>query len=277
MACDKRICFSINVPHNMFKLFSKKSKVEKAFEQTPIADLLKEKYGVKGTIKVDGRNFTFHDARCFYDTWQEIVHNKMYEFASSSAKPYIIDCGANMGLSVFYFARQYPGAEIIAFEPEAAIYDILKKNIETYSLSNVKAYKKAVWESETTLKFYSDHGMGGSVTNVFKKQKPVEIETLRLANFINKKVDMLKLDIEGAEYTVLKDCAHLLNNVENIFVEYHSFINKEQQLDDLLLLLKAQGFRYHLKESFSRKRPFIERNCACENMDMAINVFAYRH
>lgn len=261
----------------MLKLFSKKSRIEKAFEDTPLEDLLKEKYGVKGTIKVDGRNFTFHDARCFYDTWQEIVKNKMYEFKTTSAKPYIIDCGANMGLSVYYFAKEYPGAEIIAFEPEDAIYDTLKKNIETYSLTNVTAYKKAVWDSETILKFYTDHGMGGSVTNVYAKQKPVEIETLRLANFINKKVDMLKMDIEGAEYTVLEDCASLLSNVENIFVEYHSFINKEQQLDQLLLLLKEQGFRYHLKESYSRKRPFIDTNYACENMDMAINVFAYRH
>jgi FkbM family methyltransferase len=260
----------------MFKLFKKNKAVHKIFTNTPIDDLLKEKYGVSGSITVEQKPFSFHDARCFYDTWQELIVNKMYEFETESAKPYIIDCGANLGLSVYYFSKLYPTAEIVAFEPEEAIFNVLDANIKTYQLKNVTAYKKAVWDSETTLEFFTDKGMGGSVTNVFSKQKPTLIETLMLSSFMNKKVDMLKMDIEGAEYTVLKSCAHLLKNVQHLFVEYHSFINKPQQLDDLLLLLKNAGFRYHLKESFSMKRPFIERNYACENMDMAINVFAYR-
>lgn len=260
----------------MFQFLNKKKAIEKIFNNTPIEDLLKEKYGVRGNIKVDGLDFSFHDARCFYDTWQELVVNKMYEFKSSSSTPYIIDCGANMGLSVYYFSKLYPNASIVAFEPEEAIYEVLQKNITAFNLKNVTAYKKAVWDSETTLQFFTDKGMGGSVTNVFSKQKPTLIQTLRLADFMNKKVDMLKMDIEGAEFNVLKSCENLLKNVEHLFVEYHSFINKEQQLDDLLALLKKAGFRYHLKESFSMKRPFMERNYACENMDMAINVFAYR-
>ena len=85
------------------------------------------------------------------------------------------------------------------------------------------------------------------------------------------------MDIEGAEYRVLKNCEAVLKNVENIFVEYHSYINEEQHLEDLLQLLKQNGFRYHLKQSFSRRSPFIDKTVACENMDMAINIFAYRH
>jgi FkbM family methyltransferase len=260
----------------MFKLFKKKKDVTKIFGNVPMEELLKQKYGVKGSIQVDGKDFEFHDARCFYDTWQELIVNKMYEFDSSSSAPYILDCGANLGLSVFYFSKLYPNAVIDAFEPEPPIFEVLKNNVATYQLKNVIIHKKAVWDSETTLKFYTDHGMGGSVTNVYSKQEPTIIETLKLADFMQKKVDMLKMDIEGAEFTVLKSCESLLKNVEHLFVEYHSFINKEQQLDDLLALLKRAGFRYHLKESFSMKRPFIERNFACENMDMAINIFAYR-
>lgn len=132
--------------------------------------LLKEKYGVSGSIKVDEKDFSFHDARCFYDTWQALVANKMYEFKSSSSKPYIIDFGANLVMSVYYFSKMYPNATIVAFEPEKAIYDVLQKNITAFELKNVTAYKKAVWDSETTLKFFTDKGMGGSVTNVFSKQ-----------------------------------------------------------------------------------------------------------
>lgn len=246
------------------------------FGQVPLENLLQEKGVVSGSIDVEGKPFAFHNARCFYDTWQELVVNNMYEFKTKSSKPYILDCGANLGLSVYYFARLYPQAEIIAFEPEVPIYEVLERNVATYGLKQVQLVRKAVWESETTLSFYTDEGMGGSVTNVYSNQQPTHIETVRLADYLTKRVDMLKMDIEGAEYTVLKSCSHLLHLVDHLFVEYHSYINQPQQLDDLLLLLKEAGFRYHLKESFSMKRPFVERHYACENMDMAINVFAYR-
>jgi len=260
----------------MLKFLKKKSKIEINLSETQLEDLLKQKHGVKGSIVVENKIFSFHDARCFYDTYCEVIKNKIYQFNNFSSKPYIIDCGANMGLSVYFFSKQYPNAEILAFEPEEPIFEVLEKNIQTYSLSNVKAFKKAVWDSETTLQFYTDKGMGGSIENTYKNQQPSTVETLRLADFLNKKTDMLKLDIEGAEYVVLKDCSHLLKNVENLFVEYHSYVNKEQHLDDILQILKSNGFRYHLKESYSRKRPLTDRNLICENMEMAINIFAYR-
>jgi FkbM family methyltransferase len=260
----------------MFKFLKRQSKLEKNFKEEEIENLPAQKYGVRGTIAVENKSFTFHDARCFYDTYQEVIKNKIYRFNTTSAKPYIIDCGANMGLSVYFFSKEYPGAEIVAFEPEEEIFEVLEKNIQTYGLNNVKAYKKAVWDAETTLEFFTDKGMGGSVENRYKNQEPAIVETVRLLEFLHKKTDLLKLDIEGSEYVVLKDCAPLLKNVENLFVEYHSYINKEQELGSILQILRSSGFRYHLKESYSRKMPFTDRNLACENMDMAINIFAYR-
>lgn len=260
----------------MFWVSKKKDSLEKNFSISQIEEMGSQPYHVKGEVDIEGKKFQFHDAVSFYITWNEIVRNKMYEFDAPSRHPLIIDCGANMGLSVYYFSRTYPDSKIIAFEPEPPIFDLLLRNIKTFELSNVSAYQKAVWDSETSLDFYTDYGMGGSVTNVYKKQKASLVQTVRLADYLDQKVDMLKVDIEGAEYQVLIDCAAKLKNVNNLFVEYHSFINKEQRLSEILMLLKEGGFRYHLKESFSRKKPLVDRNNACENMDMAINIFAYK-
>ena len=251
--------------------------LEKNFDESQIADMKGLPFGVHGVINLEGKPFAFHDAGCFYDTYNEIIKERIYDFNCDSSKPLIIDCGANMGLSVYFFAKTFPGARIMAFEPEEEIYNILEKNVQTQGLHNVALYKKAVWDEKTTLSFYSDKGMGGSVVNVYKKQEPKKIETVVLADYLVSKVDFLKLDIEGAEYRVLKNCGPLLRNVQNLFVEYHSFVNEEQHLDDLLKLLKEAGFRYHLRQSFSRQHPFKDNLLACENMDMAINVFAYRH
>ena len=253
------------------------NKFVKHFKASQLNKMRRQPFGITGSVQLDGKPFEFHDARSFYVTYDEIILQKIYKFSTTSQNPVIIDCGANMGVSVYFFSKTYPGARIIAFEPEEDIFPILERNVETFQLDNVTLHKKAVWGSVTTLEFFTDTGMGGSVTNVYKDQKPTLVETVVLADYLYEKVDFLKLDIEGAEYKVLKSCGSLLSNVENIFVEYHSFINQEQHLDDLLLLLKQNGFRYHLRQSFSRENPFTDTLLACENMDMAINIFAYRN
>jgi FkbM family methyltransferase len=181
-----------------------------------------------------------------------------------------------MGLSSLFFANNYPGSTIVAFEPDEKIFQVLLKNVNTYDLQNVTTLQKAVWNAETTLKFYTDNGLAGSVENICRKQEPTLVETQRLKNYLQREVDFLKMDIEGAEYPVLIDCKDELKNVRNIFIEYHSYIKKEQQLGDILELLKKAGFRYHIKESYSRTQPFISRSLICENMDMAVNIFGYR-
>ncbi len=265
------------------KWFRKKRK-EQSVLPKPVklkADLLEQMqqlpFGQSGTIRLGKHDFEFHHARCFYDTYTELFKERMYEFNTTNKQPFIIDCGANMGLSVLYFAQTYPGAEIVAFEPEPPIYELLLRNIEKYELHNVTAHKKALWNERTTLSFYTDTGMGGSVENKFANQIPVKVETELLSSFITKTVDFLKIDIEGAELTVLKECRQQLYLVRHLFVEYHSYVNKPQQLSELLQLLTDAGFRYHIKESFVHERPFIDTLLACENMDMAITVFAYRN
>ncbi|HVF96167.1 MAG TPA: FkbM family methyltransferase [Flavisolibacter sp.] len=262
-------------------LFSRRKKATspvfpKEIFTNKIDDLKPLPHGIPGGIDIYDHRFYFHDARCFYDSYLEILHDEIYKFKPTSAKPLIIDCGANMGVSVIYFAKEHPAATIVAFEPEEGIYEVLQKNIASYGLTNVDLHKKAVWDAVTVLEFTTDHGMGGSVANTFSNQAPVKVETVRLADYLTQPVDFLKLDIEGAEYTVLKDCEPLLKNVQNLFVEYHSFVHKEQKLEEILAMLKQAGFRYHLKQSFSQQRPFVDRLLACENMDMAITVFAYR-
>lgn len=230
----------------------------------------------EGEIILFDKIFFYHYGLAFYDTYREIFENNIYEFKTNNPKPIIIDCGANMGLSVLYFSKNYPSAEIIAFEPDETVFPFFEKNILSYNIKNVELFKKAVWTEESELKFYTDNGLGGRVGVEYENQMPKIIKSVRLKDFLNRPIDMLKIDIEGPECLILKDCEDLLFNINHIFVEYHSFYDEEQHLDDLLNILKRQGFRYHLKESFSRRKPFIDNSLVNEKFDMAINVFAYK-
>lgn len=232
--------------------------------------------GKSGYTNILNKPFKFHDGASFAVTYQEIFQYNIYEFNASSKSRTILDCGANMGLSVVYFASRYPQHQIIAFEPDPALFEIVQENVKSFGFKNVTVHNKAVWNTEGTLNFFTDSAMGGRVENSYPGQTPQTIATVRLKDFINPEIDFLKIDIEGAEDTVLKDCGDSLSDVHNIFFEYHNDVTKPQSLHELLQLVGEKGFHYYIKESYTRKRPFIDKDLICEVYDMAINVFCYK-
>jgi FkbM family methyltransferase len=230
-----------------------------------------------GFSELFGKNFYYHNKKAFEVTFREIFKKGIYTFNSDNELPVIIDCGANMGLSLLFFSKNYPNTKIYAFEPDKNVLPYLERNIATFKMDKVELIKKAVWNSVTTLDFYTDNGMGGRAEKKYENQAPYKVETIRLKDFISDKhVGLLKMDIEGAEFMVVQDCEPVLKQIDNIFIEYHSMIDEEQKLDDLLLILKRNGFRYHLSQSFSRNKPFVDINLSCEKTDMAINVYGYK-
>ncbi len=86
---------------------------------------------------------------------------------------------------------------------------------------------------------------------------------------------MLKIDIEGAEYEVLKDCQDSLDSVKNIFVEYHSWNSDNQKLSEILSIFERNNFRYYIEGLTHRKHPFINRG-EDKNMDLQINIFGVK-
>ncbi len=231
------------------------------------------------TLKTNilGHELTLTDGASFVFTYHEIFRKCIYNFSARSNAPYIIDCGANIGLSIIYFKRLYPQAKILAFEPDPLIFAALDSNVNSFKLDNVKLMNYGVWNEETTLHFTSEGADGGRISSL-SDNKPGNsfIKTLRLRNFLeNEKVDFLKIDIEGAETTVLKDCAGMLINVDHLFIEYHSFEGKEQSLHELLAVLHKAGFRVHALPVGHSPQPFKEIH-SYMGIDLQFNIFAFR-
>ena len=68
----------------------------------------------------------------------------------------------------------------------------------------------------------------------------------------------MKIDIEGAELPVLRDCSDNLKNVKNLFVEYHGKYNEIFKLNEILEILLQNNFKYYIKEGDSvYSRPFL--------------------
>ena len=202
----------------------------------------------------------------------EIWHNQSYFFECEKKCPYIIDCGSNIGLSVLYFKQLFPNSHILAFEPDPILCRYLTDNIKANGLTDIETLPKAVWISNTTLPFLSDGADGGKVSSA---PNGISVEAVMLKEFLNQKVDFLKIDIEGNELEVLSSCANNLKNVSKIFLEYHSFKDSNQQLSDLLKILEDNHFRYFLNSATQRKKPFTFTSN--DEMDLQVNIYAWKN
>jgi FkbM family methyltransferase len=214
------------------------------------------------------------DAPSFLSTFRQIFDDKIYGFVAETEQPYILDCGANIGLSVIYFKQLYPRSVIVAFEADKAIYETLRRNVRSLGYENVEVIHRAVWNSETELDFTSDGGDGGRLSTPEDKPSQV-VKTIRLRDYLDRKIDFLKLDIEGAETAVLEDCADRLSNVQCLFVEYHSFEGQPQMFHVLTDVLANAGFRLHVQAPMPAPQPFVKCTPVM-GMDMQLNIFAFR-
>lgn len=231
----------------------------------------------RAVTDIFGRPFEIVDSSSFLWMYREIFVDEIYRFRARSQEPYVIDCGANVGLSVLYFKRLYPRARVTAFEPDGQIFEVLERNVERQGLGGVELHRRAVWSSETVLSFRSEGADGGRLSDGGGGgDLPVRsVPTARLRDFLGRPVDFLKIDIEGAETEVLTDCADLLPNVEHLFVEYHSFADAPQTLHTVARVIADAGFRLHVHPPATSPRPFLGRDVQ-GGMDMQLNLFAFR-
>ena len=160
-----------------------------------------------------------------------------YYFDNEKQEPVVIDCGANIGISALYFKSLYPHAIVHCFEPYSKAVDYLKRNIAANNLENVFVYQEAVsaLDGEIKLNIPADANMLNPTVLVAKDSTVFEIvKSVKLSSFVNsikENIDLIKLDVEGAEYDIVED----LNNsgilatgkVRMLVVEYHDSVFKD--------------------------------------------------
>lgn len=226
------------------------------------------------TAFFNGHKISFTSPFWFLHSLDEIFVQEVYKFPEM-ASPVIIDCGANIGLSVIYFKTLFKDARITAFEADPQVFGQLKLNVSEYNYEDVTLINRAVWKEETTLSFLSEGSVGGMLElESAKGHSRVEVATIRLKDYLTTPVDFLKIDIEGAEYEVLKDCRDVLGNVGNLFIEYHVFPNQAQTLHEMLAWVNEAGFKYYIKEAWNNMSyPFMNNPSYYQ---MQLNIFCYR-
>lgn len=228
-----------------------------------------------GSTELFDRTVLFSNTEGFLHSVSEIFKSEVYRFQTQSERPYIIDAGANIGLSIIYFKRLYPGCRIVAYEPDPQIFSLLTKNISLQRYEDVDLREAAAWVSDGYLDFFSEGSLAGSTEVDFLKTGNIKrVRSQRLKSDLQEKVvDFLKIDIEGAENEVLFDIEPELASVRNLFFEYHSIPGKKQLLGDMLTLVTKAGFRYVISDTHGPRLPFVERSSSAFDIQMNVSCF----
>lgn len=225
--------------------------------------------------KLFGQKLHYYSPTELLHGLHEIFIENIYKLTLDST-PYILDCGANIGLSVIYLKRAYPNATVVAFEPDEINFSLLAKNVDSFKLSGVELCNEAVWKENTTLHF-SNQGSMGSKIEIGNEANTREVKAVRLRDFINRKIDFLKIDIEGAEYEVLMDIADNLSLVNNMFLEYHGKFEQNAELSEIIKVVTSAGFNFYIKEAaMIYSTPFARQKNPHTDYDIQLNIFCFR-
>jgi len=126
------------------------------------------------------------------------------------------------------------------------------------------------------LSFSNESSMGSKI-ELNSSAQSVEVKAIRLKEFLNKKVDFLKIDIEGAEYAVLKDIAGDLHRVQNMFLEYHGTFSQNGELGEIIKIIDEAGFNFYIKEAAPiYLTPFYRTKNPNTVYDVQLNLFCFR-
>jgi FkbM family methyltransferase len=161
--------------------------------------------------------------------FRQVLVTREYESPFRLSPRVIIDAGANIGLTSVFYANQYPESSIVAIEPEASNFQMLRKNTAPYK--NVRAIHAALWKDNREIDLM-DPNSGHYGFRTLEQQKTelasgdnesVQGMTLDriMADLKIGHVDILKLDIEGSEKEVFETSAGWIDEVETIVVELH--------------------------------------------------------
>lgn len=137
------------------------------------------------------------DITVFY----QVFFQNSYNFDYSSPVDVIIDCGANIGLSSIFYAHHFPKATIVAVEPERNNFKMLERNCRPFK--NIISVRAGVWNKNTNLRLLNktDQPWGMQVEEAIDQKSAIEAVSLPylLQKYNLKKIDILKVDIEGSE------------------------------------------------------------------------------
>lgn len=170
----------------------------------------------------------------------------------------IVDVGAGIGDFSIYAAHSNPQTKVFAFEPFPESYHLLERNIALKGIENVFPFQAAIWSQAGVLHLDNVRGEPLQITSkeihsAINDKSVIKVRALTLSQVFEAyaidKLDLLKLDCEGAEYEILSGASsEVFNKIKRIIMEYHDIDGHHH--DHLVSLLERHGYRVYCHDNF---------------------------
>ncbi|HEY5463322.1 MAG TPA: FkbM family methyltransferase [Hanamia sp.] len=183
------------------------------------------------------------------DIFYEIFLRRIYELPYISNKQVIIDAGANVGFAALYFLHLMPDAIIYCVEPDPDNFIFLQRNLQAEITSGkVIPVQAALSDKDGSVNLKKSPLKYNTGITEESVENPVQVITYSVTTFLEKfnieKVDLFKIDIEGAEQGIFKADTSWLRNVGEVIIEFHS--EKIKRMCFEKLISKKFNFQPHV-------------------------------
>lgn len=200
------------------------------------------------TIRLRGSGLQFH-VRTALDIWviKETCLDRDYEKVTPLQDGWsIVDIGAGLGDFTVYAARQNPHGRVYAYEPFPESFDLLQRNVVLNNAQNVEAHALAVAGEGGVLALDVGNAEAVQHSTTSGGAHTIEVTAITLKHIFEQhnlqRCDFLKMDVEGAEYSILLTAGEtLLKKIKRIALEYHDHTSAGQHAA-LIDFLVEQGF-----------------------------------
>jgi FkbM family methyltransferase len=175
---------------------------------------------------------------------------------------HVLEGGAHLGYVTVHAARATgPTGRVFVFEPNAAVHDVLLKNVAVNGVApQVQLHGSALGANARRARFYAS----GDTSSLFAAGADaawIDVEVVRGDDAVEGSVDVIKLDVEGAELDALRGMERLVGGARTIFLELHPELlgRAGTSSAELLEWLAAHGFAVEwIDEARQRTAPLSE-------------------
>src|SRR5258706_3565529 len=174
--------------------------------------------------------------------FDSIFIGRGYYFNCAISAPVIIDCGGNMGLSGVWFRQTYPRCAMTVYEADPNLASIIRRNLDHAGHSDVNVRNNAVWSENGEIVFSSRGDDMGRID----PQGNVTVKAIDLSAELPEQVDLMKMDIEGAEFEVFERLIQTgaINRVKNLLAEFHPSKPTKVRILKIIQSLADAGFEF---------------------------------
>ncbi len=209
---------------------------EVTIKKTPIVDVFNSKFYLPNYEQDLIQGLLYRNKSYFEQGF--LVKTKEYIPAKNAI---IIDIGANIGNHTLYWANEVNAKKIYAFEPVPTTFKILKKNIKINNLENiVNIYQAGLSDEDSKgeIKTYDPTNIGGTRLQI-NNEGNISLITLDSLKLSEKRIDLIKIDVEGMDYKVLTGAVKTIRKYKPVIM-IESF---PQEYNISSRILKALGYR----------------------------------